>query len=140
MSEGLSVGRESKDQDSRNSLPSSNSLCTGCADLRGGHSAVDASGNSMPTKILRIDARKTDSLCSSPIIFSSTSRSLCNKDNYGQSISGEESCLTEADFGQAAGLVSSTHEWVEQYQPGVYVTLRTSPTGEKTMLKRVRFR
>ncbi|XP_019177516.1 PREDICTED: uncharacterized protein LOC109172733 [Ipomoea nil] len=130
MSEGLSVGRETKDQDSGNSL----------SDLRGGHSTVDdASGNSLPTKILRIDARKTDSLCNSPIIFSSTSRSLRNKDNYGQSISGEESCLTEADFGQAEGMVSSTPEWVEQYQPGVYITLRTSPTEEKTILKRVRF-
>ncbi|CAH9148026.1 unnamed protein product [Cuscuta epithymum] len=105
------------------------------SDKDGGHSIAD--GSCISSKTLRIDTRKTDSLCSSPIVFSSTSRSFCNKENNGQSLPGGKSCETESDFEQA-GLVTSGHEWVEQYQPGVYITISTSQSGEKT-LKRVRF-
>lgn len=57
---------------------------------------------------------KVDSLLSSPIVFSNKLRSLYNKEHCAD-------------------------EWVEQYQPGVDVTLTILPSGNKG-LKRVRFR
>ncbi|XP_016505051.2 PH, RCC1 and FYVE domains-containing protein 1-like isoform X1 [Nicotiana tabacum] len=56
---------------------------------------------------------KVDSLLSSPIVFSNKLRSLYNKEHCAD-------------------------EWVEQYQPGVDVTLTILPSGNKG-LKRVRF-
>ncbi|RAL45775.1 hypothetical protein DM860_009639 [Cuscuta australis] len=108
-SKNQSVGRETNEKDSA-------------------HSIADDPCN-LP-KTLRINARKADSLCTSPIIFS---RSLCNKDDTRQSLSGDESCQTESEMGQGG------HEWVERYKPGIYITLKSLQNGER-MIKQLRFR
>ncbi|VFQ74350.1 unnamed protein product [Cuscuta campestris] len=107
-SKNQSVGRETNEKDSA-------------------HSIADDPCN-LP-KTLRINARKADSLCTSPIIFS---RSLCNKDDTRQSLSGDESCQTESEMGQGG------HEWVERYKPGIYITLKSLQNGER-MIKQLRF-
>lgn len=97
----------------------------------GGHRIV------VPLANAQLEERNVDSLCGSPIVFSSTLRSFYNKENNVDSRSAEESCR-EADHGQA-GLRTSKVEWVEQYQLGVFITLTVLPSGKKG-LKRVRFR
>ncbi|KAH0697273.1 uncharacterized protein [Solanum tuberosum] len=96
----------------------------------GGHRIV------VPLANAQLEERNVDSLCGSPIVFSSTLRSFYNKENNVDSRSAEESCR-EADHGQA-GLRTSKVEWVEQYQLGVFITLTVLPSGKKG-LKRVRF-
>ncbi|XP_049382216.1 PH, RCC1 and FYVE domains-containing protein 1 isoform X2 [Solanum stenotomum] len=96
----------------------------------GGHRIV------VPLSNAQLEERNVDSLCGSPIVFSSTLRSFYNKENNVDSRSAEESCK-EADHGQA-GLRTSKVEWVEQYQLGVFITLTVLPSGKKG-LKRVRF-
>lgn len=135
MSEDASAGTGTKDQASEN-LHQIASPCTGNTDMNPEQSNLLAT--CAPIEVLQPEERKTDSLCSSPIIFSSTSRFLRKKDNHCQSRSAEESCPVEGDSGQA-GSVASGLEWVEQFQPGVYITLKTLPGGRKN-LKRVRFR
>lgn len=80
-----------------------------------------------------------DSLSSSPIIFSSALRS-----KFGRSMRLKNDKLTdntnltipESQLDTADDLKV---EFVEQYENGVYITLTSSPSGEKS-LKRVRFR
>ncbi|KAK6797763.1 hypothetical protein RDI58_005465 [Solanum bulbocastanum] len=90
----------------------------------------------VPLANAQLEDRNVDSLCGSPIVFSSTLRSFYNKENNVDSRSAEESCK-ESDHGQA-GLRTSKVEWVEQYQLGVFITLTILPSGKKG-LKRVRF-
>nr|GMC91401.1 PH, RCC1 and FYVE domains-containing protein 1 isoform X1 [Ipomoea batatas]GMC96861.1 PH, RCC1 and FYVE domains-containing protein 1 isoform X1 [Ipomoea batatas]GME14392.1 PH, RCC1 and FYVE domains-containing protein 1 isoform X1 [Ipomoea batatas] len=134
MSEDVSAGTGTKDQ-SCESSPQITSPYTGNTDMNPEQSNLLAT--CPPIEVLQPEERKTDSLCSSPIVFSSTSRFLRKKDNHGHSRSTEESCPVEGDSGQA-GSVASGLEWVEQFQPGVYITLKTLPGGRKN-LKRVRF-
>lgn len=91
----------------------------------------------LPLANTQVEERNVDSLCGSPIVFSSTLRSFYNKVNNVDSRSAEESCK-ESDHDQA-GLRTSKIEWVEQYQLGVFITLTVLPSGKKG-LKRVRFR
>ncbi|XP_057430235.1 PH, RCC1 and FYVE domains-containing protein 1 isoform X2 [Lotus japonicus] len=79
-----------------------------------------------------------DSLSNSPIVFSATLKSKFGKSKFLKNDrSKENSNLTQAEPQQdtADGLKV---EWVEQYEPGVYITLTTLPCGN-TGLKRVRF-
>ncbi|KAF3618306.1 hypothetical protein FXO38_33504 [Capsicum annuum] len=90
----------------------------------------------VPLANTQLEDKNIDSLCGSPIVFSSTLRSFYNKENNVDSKSAEES-RKEADHGQAE-LRTSKVEWVEQYQLGVFITLTVLPSGKKG-LKRVRF-
>ncbi|XP_058787771.1 PH, RCC1 and FYVE domains-containing protein 1-like [Vicia villosa] len=80
-----------------------------------------------------------DSLSNSPIVFSSALRSKFGRSMFlknDKSTDNNTNLLTpESQQDTADGLKA---EWVEQYENGVYITLTTSPSGEKG-LKRVRF-
>ncbi|KAL2333184.1 hypothetical protein Fmac_014397 [Flemingia macrophylla] len=79
-----------------------------------------------------------DSLSNSPIVFSDTIKS-----KFGRSMlpkndkQMENSNLNRADY-QQDSTEGLKVEWVEQYEPGVYITFTTLPCGKKG-LKRVRF-
>ncbi|KAJ8549791.1 hypothetical protein K7X08_033498 [Anisodus acutangulus] len=124
MSESFFAGRETNVQAAANVL-----LTTSTYSDSQNHRIV------VPTcaTLANAEDRNMDSLCGSPIVFSSTLRSLYNKENNVDSRSAEES----ADYGQAA-LRTSKVEWVEEYQLGVFITLTVLPSGKKG-LKRVRF-
>lgn len=83
----------------------------------------------VPLANTQLEDKNIDSLCGSPIVFSSTLRSFYNKENNVDSKSAEES-RKEADHGQAE-LRTSKVEWVEQYQLGVFITLTVLPSGKK---------
>nr|KYP76012.1 putative E3 ubiquitin-protein ligase HERC2 [Cajanus cajan] len=79
-----------------------------------------------------------DSLSNSPIVFSDTLKSKFGRSLFPKNDKlMENSNLNRADSQQdtTEGLKS---EWVEQYEPGVYITFTTLPCGKKG-LKRVRF-
>ncbi|ESR43646.1 hypothetical protein CICLE_v10010970mg [Citrus x clementina] len=83
--------------------------------------------------------RKVDSLCSSPIVFSNKlksvyGRELCH-DNSSGSVEDSKVARTEP---QPKGTKASKLEYAEQYEPGIYITFTTLPSGQKG-LKRVRF-
>ena len=84
---------------------------------------------------------KVDSLCGSPIVFSDTlkskyGRNLCHKSE--KPTEDSHSNRTESQQGNTKGSKDES-EWVEQYEPGVYITFTELPSGQKG-LKRVRFR
>ncbi|XP_034682604.1 PH, RCC1 and FYVE domains-containing protein 1 [Vitis riparia] len=82
--------------------------------------------------------RQLDSLCGSPIVFSNSLRSMYGRDEcQGHTRSVEDSCLEKIDPRQN-GTRPSKLEWVEQYEPGVYITFITLASGQRG-LKRVRF-
>ncbi|PHU26738.1 hypothetical protein BC332_05070 [Capsicum chinense] len=83
----------------------------------------------VPLANTQLEDKNIDSLCGSPIVFSSALRSFYNKENNVDSKSAEES-RKEADHGQAE-LRTSKAEWVEQYQLGVFITLTVLPSGKK---------
>ncbi|KAK8468682.1 hypothetical protein PHAVU_006G086822 [Phaseolus vulgaris] len=77
-----------------------------------------------------------DSLSNSPIVFSETlkskfGRSMFPKNENSNSNRGESQQQDNINNGLKA-------DWVEQYEPGVYITFTTLPCGKKG-LKRVRF-
>lgn len=79
-----------------------------------------------------------ESLSSSPTLFSDTLKSKFASMFLKSDRSKEDSELTRAECeqGSTEGLKV---EWVEQYEPGVYITFTALPSGQKG-LKRVRFR
>ncbi|KAL3525087.1 hypothetical protein ACH5RR_013459 [Cinchona calisaya] len=90
-----------------------------------------------PPGVGQKEDRRIDSLCNSPIIFSNTLKYLRDRDYNGDAASVEKSRTEKVDPGQL-GIKSLKLEWVEQCQPGVYITLTTLPNGQK-VLRRVRF-
>ncbi|KAE9594430.1 hypothetical protein Lal_00001349 [Lupinus albus] len=78
-----------------------------------------------------------DSLSNSPIVFSDTQKS-----KFGRTMVLKNGKLSEnSNFNRAEPQEDSNSlkaEWVEQYEPGVYITLTTLSCGKKG-LKRVRF-
>ncbi|KAJ4828795.1 hypothetical protein Tsubulata_010808 [Turnera subulata] len=130
MSEKLSTGKDGKNRVDLN-LPKSTPACAESPTLP----AVYASAYLLPEINVSSDG-KSDSLASSPIVFSSTLKSL----NTGKV--GHENCRpgdnahdptprTDSRQGRAS-------EWIEQYEPGVYITFTALPGGQKG-IKRVRF-
>lgn len=83
--------------------------------------------------------KQLDSVSNSPIVFSETLKLLYGSDTC------RDSSRSEADtqVGSKASRKQETKglelEWVEQYEPGVYITFTILPSGQKG-LKRVRFR
>ncbi|KAH8511471.1 hypothetical protein H0E87_008875 [Populus deltoides] len=79
-----------------------------------------------------------DGLSSSPIVFSNSLKSLDGRELcHENSMPGEDLHDSTTDP-RRKGTNASKLEWVEQYEPGVYITFTVSPGGEKG-LKRVRF-
>ncbi|WJZ85587.1 hypothetical protein VitviT2T_005113 [Vitis vinifera] len=104
--------------------------------------AKDGIDSKLPQIITRyVDTpkeRQLDSLCGSPIVFSNSLRSMYGRDEcQGHTRSVEDSCLEKIDPRQN-GTKPSKLEWVEQYEPGVYITFITLASGQRG-LKRVRF-
>ncbi|XP_054795726.1 PH, RCC1 and FYVE domains-containing protein 1 isoform X1 [Prosopis cineraria] len=82
--------------------------------------------------------RNVDSLSNSPIVFSGSLKSKLARSMILKSDrSKEDSQLTKAESHEDSSEGLKV-EWVEQYEPGVYITLITLPCGQKG-LKRVRF-
>lgn len=80
-----------------------------------------------------------DSLANSPIVFSNTLKSKFGRSLFRKSDKSMENSnlnRTESQQDTSEGLKV---EWMEQYEPGVYITFTTLPCGKKG-LKRVRFR
>nr|XP_010316559.1 PH, RCC1 and FYVE domains-containing protein 1 isoform X1 [Solanum lycopersicum] len=129
MSESFFAGAEANVQAIANVLQTT-STYSDSQNHTSGHRIV------VPVANTQLEERNVDSLCGSPIVFSSTLRSFYNKEDNVESRSTEESCK-ETDHVQA-GIRTSKVEWVEQYQLGVFITLTILPSGNKG-LKRVRF-
>lgn len=88
--------------------------------------------------IRRLEERTVDSSCNSPLLFSSKIRALSSREsNSSEGRSAEESCGMRINSKQNE--IKPKVDWVEQYQPGVYITFTILPSGQKG-LKRVRFR
>lgn len=135
MSEKLCAGRELKDQTCAN-LSQIIPICTDTPTLNDVHpmfvvtNALTATG--------RLEERTVDSACNTPLLFSSKIRTMSNRESKSSdSRSAEESCVRRLDSKQNE--IKPKVDWVEQYQPGVYITFTTLPSGQKG-LKRVRFR
>lgn len=62
-------------------------------------------------------------------------RELCHNNSSG-SVEDSKVARTEP---QPKGTMASKLEYAEQYEPGIYITFTTLPSGQKG-LKRVRFR
>lgn len=92
----------------------------------------------VPREVEHPEDKYFESLSSSPIVLSNKLRSLRNGDSRDGILSVRESCPGRVDSGKT-GVEPLKVEWVEQYQPGVYITFVTLPNGQ-TGLKRVRFR
>ncbi|KAA8547653.1 hypothetical protein F0562_004082 [Nyssa sinensis] len=134
MSEKLSAGREVNDCIGAN-LPQITSIHTDSPALKGANPMFVSAH--LPPEVGPPED-KFGSLCSSPAVFSNTLKSLYDKDMYhGDTRSAEESSVRRTDSRQN-GIKALKHEWVEQYEPGVYITFTTLPSGQKG-LKRVRF-
>lgn len=123
MSEKLSAERDLKDQGSVEKFTSisSSQVVTTCE----------------PPEVCRMEDRRVDSVCNSPMLFSNTLKYLRDKHRNGDAASVEKSCAEKVDTEQL-GIKSLKLEWVEQYQPGIYITLTALPNGQKA-LRRVRF-
>ncbi|KAK3218644.1 hypothetical protein Dsin_012614 [Dipteronia sinensis] len=136
VSEKVSAGREAKDGVDAN-LPRNTPVYRDSPVLDGVHPMFVSTN--MPPEVKLPKDRKVDSLCSSPIVFSNTlksvyGRDLCH-DNSSRSL---EDPLVAKMEPQQRGTKSSKPEWVEQYEPGIYITFTTLPS-EQRGLKRVRF-
>ncbi|CAA3029559.1 PH, RCC1 and FYVE domains-containing 1-like isoform X1 [Olea europaea subsp. europaea] len=90
----------------------------------------------MPHEVEQPEDKHFESLSSSPIVFSNKLRYLRNGDSHDGIRSLRESCAGRDS--EKTGVEPLKVEWVEQYQPGVYITFVTLPNGQ-TGLKRVRF-
>lgn len=84
-----------------------------------------------------IEERKVESLCSSPIVFSSTINHLRDRELKENTTSRENPGNRQVDSVQVGKALK--REWVEQYQPGVYITFMSLPNGQRG-LRRLRFR
>ncbi|XP_057971539.1 PH, RCC1 and FYVE domains-containing protein 1 [Malania oleifera] len=87
-------------------------------------------------EVVLLKGRHADSLCNSPLVFPDTLKSIYGKDMcYDKATSIEDSCVIDP---MQDGTKVKKVEWVEQYEPGVYITFLTLAGGQKG-LKRVRF-
>lgn len=95
--------------------------------------------NALRTDVNSPKDGNVDSLLNSPIVFSDSLKSKLAKSSILKSDrSKEDSQLTKAESHEDSSEGLKV-EQVEQYEPGVYITLTSLPCGQKG-LKRVRFR
>lgn len=134
MSDKLSAGRELKDQPCAN-LSQITPISTDTPTLKDVHPMF------VITKAHPVAGQLEDrnlSMFNSPLVYSSKIKAMRNGEiNSCDSRSEEGSCGRKIDSEQNGNKTKA--EWVEQYQPGVYITFTTLPSGMKG-LKRVRFR
>ncbi|KAJ8753411.1 hypothetical protein K2173_019810 [Erythroxylum novogranatense] len=123
----VSGGREVKDGLCTN-FPNLTTAHDSSPVLEGGHAACALTRLPHGAKIP--NDRQADSLSSSPIVFSNRLRSITEN---SRTMGNSDSQMKEDTVTKALKL-----EWVEQYEPGVYITL-TIPPGGTIELKRVRF-
>ncbi|XP_020535787.1 PH, RCC1 and FYVE domains-containing protein 1 isoform X2 [Jatropha curcas] len=128
MSDKISTGTEAKGGNDLNSSPNT-PACTNSPTLASPRLAF--ASLHLPPEVKVPKARQIDSLSSSPIVFSNTLKSM------DIAKSEDDSHVTKTDSRQN-GTRGSRLEWVEQYEPGVYITFTILPGGQKG-LKRVRF-
>ncbi|XP_031281795.1 PH, RCC1 and FYVE domains-containing protein 1 [Pistacia vera] len=136
MSEKVAAGREAKDGVVAD-LPQVTTVQKNSTKLDASHPMFTAT-NVLPEVKLPKE-RKVDSLCNSPIVFSDTLKSVYGRDfhhdNSYRSVEDSHVAKTEP---QQKGTKSSKPEWVEQCEPGIYITFTILQSGQKG-LKRVRF-
>ncbi|XVF20467.1 hypothetical protein REPUB_Repub12eG0002800 [Reevesia pubescens] len=84
----------------------------------------------LPPEVKLPTERQVDSLCGTPIVFSNKLKSMQARDR----IQEKDRPLQESHVTQMEP--DSKREWVEQYEPGVYVTFTILASGQKG-LKRV---
>ena len=136
ISEKLYGGKETKDQVGAHT-PQIKSIPADSPTLKAVNRLLIAI--KLPPEVGHLEDRKVDSLCSSPIVFSNTLKSMCEGEfNHGSPIFAEEPVAEKTDSRQN-GTRTPKIEWVEKYEPGVYITFINLPNGKKG-LKRVRFR
>ena len=83
--------------------------------------------------------KQSDSISNSPIVFSETLKFLCGSDACHDSNKSEEDSQVGCMESRKKESKDLKFEWIEQYEPGVYITFTILPNGQKG-LKRVRFR
>ncbi|KAK2986864.1 hypothetical protein RJ640_009598, partial [Escallonia rubra] len=130
LSQKLSTGREAKEQN----LPQIKSMCPDSPTMKVVNEMFIA-GHKTPV-IGQLEDRKPDSLSNSPIAFSNQ-LTMQNRDTYcGDTRLADESCARRREPGKNGS--RGKLEWLEQYQPGVYITFIALPSGHNR-LHRVRF-
>ncbi|KAF2290520.1 hypothetical protein GH714_014237 [Hevea brasiliensis] len=134
MSEKISAGKEAKVgvdlSTSQNTQAKTNSPVVS---LRPGFSSFH-----LPPEIKLPRDRQVDSLSSSPLVFSNTLKSLDGRGLFQENSRSEDQSPVPRKDSRQNGTKGSTLEWLEQYEPGVYITFTDLPGGQRG-LKRVRF-
>ncbi|KAG8659812.1 hypothetical protein MANES_02G081100v8 [Manihot esculenta] len=92
----------------------------------------------LPPEVKLPKDRQVDSLSSSPIVFSNTLKSLDGRGLFQENGRSEDESSVPRTDSRQNGTKGSRLEWLEQYEPGVYITFTTLPSGQRG-LKRVRF-
>lgn len=135
MSERISAGKEAKTgldvNDSQNTRAYTNSPTV---TPRPPFSSIH-----LPPEVKLPKDRQVDSLSSSPIVFSNTLKSLDGRGLFQENGRSEDESSVPRTDSRQNGTKGSRLEWLEQYEPGVYITFTTLPGGQRG-LKRVRFR
>ncbi|KAK6256113.1 hypothetical protein SCA6_017418 [Theobroma cacao] len=135
MSEKFPAGREQKTKSDVH-LSRMMPLNTDSSNLEGVH-PLSIAANLTP-EVKFSTERQVDSLCGTPIVFSNKLKSMQARDGVHEKDRPlQDSHVTQMEAGQN-GIKDSKLEWVEQYEPGVYVTFTILASGQKG-LKRVRF-
>lgn len=135
ISENVSGGRKLKDG-ADNNLPPITPVYTDSPCLKGVQPA------SVATDLPQLGLPKhkqSDSLSNSPIVFSDKLKFMYGSDACYDSNKSQEDSKVGCTESREKEKRDLKLEWVEQYEPGVYITFTILPTGQKG-LKRVRFR
>ncbi|XP_022759394.1 PH, RCC1 and FYVE domains-containing protein 1 [Durio zibethinus] len=136
MSEKFSAAREQKSKFDVH-LPRMVPLSTDSSNLEDAHPMLIAAH--LPQEVKLPTDRQVDSLCGTPIVFSNKLKSLQARSDR---IEDKDRALQDSHVTQMESEQSRSTdlkvEWVEQYEPGVYVTFTILASGQKG-LKRVRF-
>lgn len=136
MTEKVSAGREAKNVVNTN-LSQSTPVHVDTPILSSARRRSVATN--LPPEVKIRNDKQVDSMSNSPIVFSNTLKSLYGRDTRLDSNRSEDDSHVMRTETHQKETKPSKYEWVEQYEPGVYITLTSLPNGQKA-LKRVRFR
>lgn len=136
MSENVSAGREARDGVNTN-VPQAAPVHVDTPALASVRRRLVAKDLSPEVKML--NDKKVVGVSNSPVMFSSTLKFLYGRDACHDSGKSEQDSNVSRTESQEKETKSSKFEWVEQYEPGVYITFTKLSNGQKA-LKRVRFR
>ncbi|XP_015879928.3 PH, RCC1 and FYVE domains-containing protein 1 [Ziziphus jujuba] len=135
MSENVSAGREARDGVNTN-VPQAAPVHVDTPALASVRRRLVAKDLSPEVKML--NDKKVVGVSNSPVMFSSTLKFLYGRDACHDSGKSEQDSNVSRTESQEKETKSSKFEWVEQYEPGVYITFTKLSNGQKA-LKRVRF-